>query len=93
MMKKIIYEEKNPTILARDLTLSNSYIGFEDGHGNRSFLTNTVGINHYSCDLYNISSLGSRSDLEEVYINQAYTLYAFETAYDLMYWVYNMDQE
>ena len=90
-MKKIIFEEKNPTVLARDVRSANSYVGLENPHGIRSFLLNSTALNHYSSDLRIISDLGLRNELEESFKDQSYTLYAFDTAFELMRWVYHMD--
>ena len=91
-MKKLVFEEKNPTITSSELH-SSDCIGLETSDGRRSFLLNTTPLNHISNDLYIISNKGLRDELEEVFSDKKYTLYVSETVYELMEWVYHMIPE
>ena len=91
-MKKLVFEEKNPTITPNELH-SSDCIGLETPDGVRSFLLNTASLNHISSDLYIMSSKGLRHRLEEIFADKKYVIYVFETVYELMEWVYRMIPE
>ena len=91
-MKKLIFKEENPVIYPKDLH-SLHCIGLENPSGTRSFLLNGLPLNHVSAGLQIISNKGLRQELEEVFRDMPYNIYVFDSAYELMVWVYRIEEE